>query len=67
MSKDIKEGLDSISWGLFWLGLFLGLGTCGQKVTPAAQTDFQYCSEKYKEEKTQCFENLKQLKIEVKP
>lgn len=52
--KEIKEGLDSISWGLFFMGLFLAIGTCNQHSNPI-KTDFQYCKSMDEENKVICF------------
>lgn len=64
--KEIKEAGSEISLGLFLglasLGLFLMLGLCSTNNARITQTDFQYCNSKYNDEKSKCFEQLKQLK-----
>jgi len=64
--KQIREGLDSIGLGIFFLGLFLGLGTCSQKASSFSKTDFQYCFDYVNtwegaEKSRICFEKLKQI------
>lgn len=58
--KEIKEAGSEVGLGLFYglasLGFFLMLGLC------STRTDFQYCNSKHKDEKSKCFEQLKQLK-----
>ena len=64
--KEIKEAGSEVSLGLFYglasLGFFLMLGLCSTNNSKVAQTDFQYCDSKYKDGKSKCFEQLKQLR-----
>lgn len=52
--KDIKNGLDSISVGLLFLGIFLCVGQCSHP-----KTNFQYCQNLSEEQKIICLQELK--------
>lgn len=64
--ENINKGLGDIGWGLFFLGIFLGLGMCSMQ-DKTSTTDFQFCYSKLYEignaekKMEDCFDKLKQV------